>query len=61
MKVFTAKSIVGQYVRFAPLPEDCKPTPIKVTEVTANGMLRLEGRAGMYAPHLFVVVDKPNV
>ena len=60
MKIFTPNSIVGQYVRFAFLPPDCIPMPLKVTAVTREGMLRLEGRDGVYAAHLFVVVELPQ-
>lgn len=50
----------GDYVRFAPLAnrEDCKPSPIRVLRITLNGMLKLEGRDGVYAPQLFVVLEE---
>jgi hypothetical protein len=51
-----AESLVGSYVRFAHLPSNCYPTPIRVTEALPNGMIRLAGWAGHFAPHLFVVV-----
>jgi hypothetical protein len=50
-----AEALVGCYVRFAHLPSKCYPTPILVTEAE-HGMIRLEGWAGYFAPHLFVVV-----
>jgi hypothetical protein len=34
----------GDYVRFAHLPSAMQPTPILVTDVTATGMVQLEGR-----------------
>lgn len=52
--------VAGNYVRFAPLPETCKPRPLRVTAVTPNGMLKFEGHEGVYAPQLFVVVEKPH-
>lgn len=50
----------GDYVRFAPLAncENCKPSPVRVQSVTLNGMLKFEGREGVYAPQLFVVVEE---
>jgi hypothetical protein len=51
---------VGDYVRFRALPADCKPTPIRVTLVLKNGMIRLLDKPGYYAAHLFVVVDPPE-
>lgn len=50
----------GGYVRFRYLPANIKPTPLLVTHVHANGMIRLLGWAGDFAPHLFVVVDGPK-
>jgi hypothetical protein len=51
---------VGDYVRFKHLPADCRPSPIRITGVTIRGMLYLEGRAGTFAPKLFVVVEGPK-
>lgn len=52
-----AKSLVGKFVRLANLPRNLRPTPIRVEEALANGMIRLQGRSGQWAPHLFVVVS----
>lgn len=49
-----AESLVGRYVRFAHLPAETKPTPIRVCAATSAGMVELEGWAGEFAPHLFV-------
>jgi hypothetical protein len=54
-----AESLVGNYVRFRYLPRDTEPTPIKVIEAV-NGMVRLAGWAGYFAPHLLVVVQPPK-
>jgi hypothetical protein len=51
---------VGDYVRFRALAADCKPTPLLVTLVLKNGMIRLLDKPGYYAAHLFVVVDPPE-
>ena len=48
----------GDLVRFAHLPASVEPIPKRVLRVTWNGMLELEGFAGYFAPHLFVVVEK---
>lgn len=50
----------GEYVRFKHLPKNVEPAPLLVTHVHANGMIRLLGWAGDFAPHLFVVVDGPK-
>ena len=50
----------GDWVRFRHLPADCEPTPLLVTLVLKNGMIRLLDRSGYYAAHLFVVVDPPE-
>jgi hypothetical protein len=55
----TAESLVGCYVRFAHLPSNCNPTPIRVTEATPSGMIVLAGWAGYFAPHLFIEVPPP--
>ena len=55
------RSLVGQYVRLAHLPPDCKPTPLRVTEVTPEGEIRLEGRTGTFWPGLFVIVERPEL
>jgi hypothetical protein len=54
-----AADLVGKYVRFAHMPEEIKPTPIRVTGAR-NGMIELEGWAGEFAPHLFVEVEPPK-
>lgn len=54
-----AKALVGQWVRFAHLPQTTHPMPIRVIASTSNGMVQLEGRSGHYAPKLFVVVKPP--
>lgn len=57
----TANSIhPGDYVRFRALPEDCKPTPIRVTLVLKSGVIRLFDKPGYYAAHLFEVVEPPK-
>ncbi len=53
-----AESLVGAYVRFAHLPANMNPTPIRVIEAQ-NGMIRLAGWTGYFAPHLFVVAAAP--
>lgn len=50
---------VGQHVRFKSLPENVKPTPIRITGVTIRGNLYLENHAGIFAPWLFELVDPP--
>jgi len=50
----------GDWVRFRNLPADCQPTPILVTLVLKNGMIRLLDRTGYYAAHLFQVVEAPE-
>jgi hypothetical protein len=50
-----AESLVGKHVRFAHLPDTSQAPPIYVRGATANGMVLLEGFAGYFAPHLFVV------
>jgi|FreactTroBogLake_1042271.scaffolds.fasta_scaffold81350_2 hypothetical protein len=50
----------GDYVRFRNLPADCQPTPLLVTLVLPNGMIRLLDKSGYYAAYLFVVVDPPE-
>jgi hypothetical protein len=50
----------GDYVRFRHLPAECEPTPLLVTLVLQNGMIRLLDRSGYYAAYLFVVVDPPQ-
>jgi hypothetical protein len=54
-----AESLVGKHVRFRPLPKDMQPTPILVIEAV-NGMIRLAGWTGYFAPHLFDVVEAPK-
>jgi len=54
-----AEALAGKYVRFRHLPAKIKPTPVLVTKVLSNGMIRLFGWSGDFAPHLFVVVDPP--
>ncbi len=51
---------VGDYVRFRNLPANCELSPIRVTLVLKNGMIRLLDRSGYYPAHLFVVVDPPK-
>jgi hypothetical protein len=50
----------GDYVRFAHLPRAAKPSPVMVTKILPNGMIRLLGWGGDFAPHLFVVVEGPK-
>ena len=50
----------GDYVRFRHLPADYEPSPILVTLVLKNGMIRLLDHSGYFAAHLFVVVDAPK-
>lgn len=54
-----AEALVGRHVRFAHLPANCYPTPIRVIEATPTGMIRLAGWSGYFAPHLFVEVPPP--
>lgn len=54
-----AESLVGCYVRFAHLPANSEAHPVRVIEAV-NGMIRLAGWAGYFAPHLFVVVKRPQ-
>ena len=61
MNSYPTKPIqVGDYVRFRNLPANCEPSPIRVTLVLKNGMIRLLDRSGYYAAHLVVVVDPPK-
>jgi hypothetical protein len=55
-----AQALVDKYVRFAHLPENSQALPILVLSAESNGMIRLAGWAGLFAPHLFVVVDPPK-
>ena len=55
-----AEALAGSYVRFRHLPPSVHPTPIRVVEVFANGMIRLEGWEGYFAGHLFEVVAPPK-
>lgn len=48
----------GDFVRLATLPSGCEPTPIAVTGVSPNGMIRLLGQ-GWFQPYLLVRVDPP--
>jgi hypothetical protein len=54
-----AEALVGKYVRFRYLPRKMQPTPIRVVRAE-NGMVRLAGWAGDFAPHLLVVVEGPK-
>jgi hypothetical protein len=49
----------GDYVRFAALPADCNPRPLRVSVVFPNGMLMIYGKEGIYAASLFVAVPPP--
>jgi len=55
-----AEALVGKYVRLKVLPKDSQAAPLRVNEALPNGMIRLTGWAGYFAPHLFVVVDPPK-
>jgi hypothetical protein len=50
----------GDYVVFAPLAKSAKPSPLRVTEVLSNGMIRLDRWAGYFKAYLFVVVESPE-
>lgn len=50
----------GDYVRFAHLPKAMDPSPILVTRILPDGMIRLLGYWGYFEPHLFVVVEPPR-
>jgi hypothetical protein len=69
---FPAVSLVGKHVRFRYLPKDSKSQaiarelagipeagPILVSGARKN-MISLTGWVGLFAPHLFVVVDSPK-
>ena len=56
----TAAELVGKYVQFRYLPKKHDPTPVLVLSAAPNGMIRLAGWAGLFAPHLFVVVAPPK-
>jgi hypothetical protein len=55
-----ASELVGCKVRFRHLPEGMEPTSILVIGAELN-MVRLHGLAGLFAPHLFVVVEPRQV
>ncbi len=55
-----AEAMVGRYVRLAHLPANFHATPILVVASTTKGMICLEGHAGEFAPHLFVVIEGPE-
>jgi hypothetical protein len=52
-----ARELVGCRVRFRHLPSAMEPRSILVTAAEKN-MIRLCGWAGLFAPHLFVVVER---
>jgi hypothetical protein len=56
----TAPLQPDDWVRVKILPANCRPTPLLVTKILPNGMIRLLGWAGDFAPHLFVKVDPPQ-
>jgi len=58
-EVFLARELVGKHVRFRHLPKDSEARPILVSGAQKN-MISLVGHVGLYAPHLFVVVDPPK-
>lgn len=49
-----ALALSGKRIRFAHMPEDAE---VRITSICWNGMVTLEGFAGEFAPHLFVVVE----
>jgi hypothetical protein len=55
-----AQELVGCKVRFRHLPHGMEPTSILVIGAEAN-MIRLHGWTGLFAPHLFVVVEQKPV
>ena len=52
-----ALKIIGKRVRFRHMVYDVGPS-YRVSSVSWNGMVGLEGMVGEFAPHLFVVVTE---
>jgi hypothetical protein len=50
--------LIGKYVVFRYTAELVNAHPIRVAALKSNGMIELEGWAGEFAPHLYVVVEK---
>jgi hypothetical protein len=53
----TALELLGKQVRFAHQKPSDAPEGYRVQSVNWSGLISIEGFSGLFAPHLFVVVE----
>jgi uncharacterized membrane protein len=51
-----ARALIGHLVQFHSVGPDA--APMRVLSVTLDGMVEIEGYSGLFAPHLFRIVDE---